>query len=293
MKPNFTTHNDALFGVLSPFVIAPRASLSALDLTPFGLPTRWHMDPEVAANGEFFRLLQRLDQLTFGPEGMPMDRWVFYECAELPGAIYGFAMSDDALTDAEREALGVPDDYGGPVPFAMYIAIPMATAPGDRRRTFFGHNLASLNGVFPERRLRHLGSITKALALRAFRAERFYGATQWSSNALFIHTKFGPLELDSAYTPAHSLPATLTYAFDVDERSLRAAAGDPGVALVRPAPTRFVAADDLDALQALQMDIEAGQRWLITGPASEVDGRRVHPLARLSEAVTGPASRGY
>lgn len=66
MKPTFPTHNDALFGVLSPFV-SRRTSLAALDLTPFGLPTRWHMDPEVAADGEFFRLLQRLDQLTLGP----------------------------------------------------------------------------------------------------------------------------------------------------------------------------------------------------------------------------------
>jgi hypothetical protein len=71
-RPSFQTHNDALFDVLSPFIVAPATALTHLDPAPFGLVTRWHIDPLVAANGPFFELLQRLDQLTFGPEGMPM-----------------------------------------------------------------------------------------------------------------------------------------------------------------------------------------------------------------------------
>ncbi len=277
MKPAFTTHNDGLFTQLSPFLVAPAHALPYLDTAPFGLPTRWHIDPFVAANGPFFRLLQRLDQLTFGPEGMPMDRWVFYECAEVPGAIYGFALPAAELSSDERSAMQVPAGYDGPVPFAMYIAIPMR-APGPRR-TWFGHNLASLNRVFPERRLNHLGSIAKSFALKAFRAERFYGATQWSSAALFIHTKFGPLELETAWTPAHSIHETLTYAFDVREQSLRAAAGDPASTLDRPEPGRFIAADDRAAMQDLQRAIEGGERFVLTGAAEVRDGVRHHPIA--------------
>jgi len=276
-RPSFATHNDALFATLSPFIIATPGALRQLDATPFGLATRWHIDPLVAANGPFFRLLQRLDQLTFGPEGMPMDRWVFYECAELPGAIYGFALPAGDLTEGERAAMLVPHDYAGPVPFAMYIAIPMRTATPSR--TFFGHNLASLNRAFPDRHLAHLGSITKALALKSFRAERFFGATQWSSAALFIHTKFGSLDLETAWTPAHSIPQTLTYAFDVTDDALRAAAGDPSVTLLRPPPDRFVAADDEAAMQSLQAAIEAGDRFVLTGPAEVRAGRRFHPIA--------------
>ncbi len=279
MRPRFPTHNDALFDVVSPFIVAPASALPALDPTPCGLTTRWHIDPLVAANGPFFRLLQRLDQLTFGPEGMPMDRWVFYECAELPGAIYGFALPADALSDDERQALRVPADYRGPVPLSMYIAIPMRTPPGSPR-TFFGHNLASLNRVFPTRALSHLGTLTKAFGLAAFRAERAFGATQWRSNALFIHTKFGPLELCTAWTEAHSIHETLTYACAIDERTLRSAAGDPSAAISRPAPERWLAADDGAAMRALHAAIERGERFVICGPAEERDGRRLHPIAR-------------
>jgi len=284
--PSFQTYNDALFLTLAPFIVATPGAFRAIDPAPFGLATRWHIDPLVMKNGAFFRLLQRLDQLTFGPAGMPMERWVFYEGAELPGAIYGLALEASALNAAERATLEVPPSYTGPVPFAMYIAIPMRTAVGPRRavcagrRTFFGHNLASLNRVFPERRLGHLGSITKALALAAFRVERQVGATQWASSALFIHTKFGPLELLTAWTPAHSISMTLTYAFDVTDRSLRAAAGDPSVVLARPEPDRFLVADDEVGMQALQAEIEAGQRFVLAGPSQLHEGRRRHPISR-------------
>lgn len=284
MRPSFPTSNDAIFDTLSPFIITPAGALDAVDAAPFGLTTRWHIDPLVAANGPFFRLLQRLDQLTFGPEGMPMDRWVFYECAELPGAIYGFALPARELSADERQAMQVPDGYVGPVPLSMYIAIPMRTAAG-APRTFFGHNLASLNRVFPERGLRHLGSITKALALGAFRAERSYGATQWASMALFIHTKFGPLELATAWTPTHSFPETLTYRCEVDRLALRAAAGDPSAALPRPNAERYLRFDDAAGMQSLQRAIESGRRFVICGRAEvREDGQRYHPIAEIDQS---------
>ena len=63
--------------------------------------------------------------------------------------------------------------------------------------------------------------------MKALRVRRLYGATQWASAALFIHTKFDPLELVTAYTPAHPEAEALTYAVDATDESLRATLGAP------------------------------------------------------------------
>lgn len=275
-----TTRNDSILAQLSPFVVTTSANRFALDEAPFGIATRWFVDPHHTRWGTFFDLLQRLDALTFGPEGMPMDKWVFYNCAELPGFIYGFALEAGQLSPTERELMGVPANWTGPVPFSMYIAIPMHE-PG----AWFGHNLASLNRTFPHRRFDGLGTITKAIALAAFRVERFYGATQWLSNALHIHTRFGPLDLYTAYTPAHSMAETLTYGFTVTSEKLRYAAGDPSATLVVPEPDIALDARDVDAMKALQVRIEAGERFTLVGPPSTRGQQVVHPIQTVAPAA--------
>ena len=271
----FTTRNDRILQSLETFVVTTRENQPALNLEPFGLPTRWLIDPTRRASGTFLDLLQRLDALTFGPEGMPMDKWVFYDCAELPGFIYGFALESGRLSSAERELFGCPPGYGGPVPFSMYIAIPMFE-PG----AWFGHNLASLNATFPHRNLGGLGSITKSFALKAFGVSSFFGATQWLSKALYIHTKFGPLDITTAYTPAHSIPETLTYGFEVTDTALRAACGDPSVQIARPTPDVHLNAQDVEAMKRIQADIEAGARYVMVGAPSVQGGENVHRLTR-------------
>jgi hypothetical protein len=280
MKLPFRTHNDALFEQLDTFLVAPGEQLEAAELAPFGLPVRWHVDPMHMRHAGFFALLQRLDALTFGTVGMPMEKWVFYDCSELPGFIYGFALEASRLQPEERALFAVPDGYVGPVPLSMYIAIPMRE-PG----AWFGHNLASLNRQLPARGLAQLGTITKAMALKAMKAERNVGVTQWTSPALHVHTRFGPLTLETAWTPVHSFPASLTYAFDIDEQVLRAALGDPEARLARPAPTRWVDVADHGALQALQAELEDGLAIAIAAaPRDEPSadggaGRRRVPLA--------------
>jgi len=270
------TRNDAILATLSPFVVATEQNRLMLDPAPFGLATRWFVNPHHARWSTFFELLQRLDALTFGPEGMPMDKWVFYNCAELPGFIYGFALDASEMSANERELMGVPADWDGPVPFSMYIAIPMHE-PG----AWFGHNLASLNRTFPHRRFDGLGTLTKSIALQAFKVERFYGATQWLSNALYIHTRFGPLDLYTTYTPAHSMAETLTYGFTVTEEKLRYAMGDPTATLDFPEPDIALDARDVVTMQALQERIEAGERYALVGPPSTQGQRVVHPIRSL------------
>ena len=272
-RPALRTRNDAIIERYSTFIVSTEDHLPYLDTAPFGLDLRWHIDPIRMASATFLDFLQRLDALTFGPEGMPMDKWVFYDCAELPGYIYGFATEASDLTAHEREVFAVPASYDGPVPLSMYIAIPMHD-----RGAWFGHNLASLNRTFPERRLQGLGTMTKAIALRAFRVERFYGATQWTSKALYIHTKFGPIDLHTAWTPAHSIAATLTYGFDVDERCLRAAVGDPDAVMPRPEPDFWLDSRDEPGMQALQARIEGGERFVLCDGPSAQEGHAVHPI---------------
>lgn len=275
------TANPAILATYKTYVVALSENLAAFESAPFGIETEWHIDPTRLASATFLDLLQRLDALTFGPEGMPMAKWVFYNCAELPGFIYGFATPAHELSLHERDLFGVPSGYAGPVPISMYIAIPMYE-PG----AWFGHNLASLNRTLPDRGLHHLGSMTKAIALEAFKVERFFGATQWESDALFIHTKFGPLQLKTTYTPAHSLPETLTYAFDVSAASLRAAAGDSQTVLPRPDADIFLDAADVDGMRRIQAEIEAGATFELVGPPRAIAGRRVHPIVRTSRAVS-------
>jgi hypothetical protein len=272
------TRNDAVLADLTPFLVATPRHRELLDLAPYGLtiPEQNYIDPTHVRWERFLLLLQTLDQLTFGPEGMPMPRWVFYDCAEIPGAIFGFARDIAALAQPVRDALGLRPGETGLMPFSMYIAIPIRP-PG----VWFGHNLASLNPTFPALGLRGLASITKALGLKVFRCEQQIGATQWDSDALHIHTRFGPLDLLSAWTPAHSEAATLTYGLTVTDEAIRQALGDPQVSLPYPAADFEIEAGDEAAMQALQLRIEAGEKFVVAGPPRRHGRHRRVPVAKV------------
>ncbi len=263
---------------LEPFLVTTPFNARPLDKAPFGvrIPPAHVFDPLRVENEPFLGLLQTLDGRTFGPEGMPMDRWVFYDCCYMPGAIFGFGKRARDLDPRSRAILEVPADYLGLVPLAMYIAIPMAS-PG----AWMGHNLASIGPQLEDPAYRGLGTLAKTVGLRCFRTRSFFGATQWDSKALFIHVKFGPLDLVTAYTPAHSESRTLTYAFDVTDRALMAAVGDPSCAFDRPAPDAWIHCHDDAAMIALEDRIEAGEAWVIPGPPRmESDGTMSVPIAR-------------
>ena len=280
----FPVRNPKLLDEFTPYLVATPFNLPSLDLAPFGVPVPPEniIDPLRLESEVFLRLLHRLDGLTFGPEGMPMPRWVFFDCSELPGAIYGLARPAATLWPKARELFKVPADYDGLVPVSMYVAIPMYR-PG----IWFGHNLSSLAPVFERAGvtdidLRGLGSLTKGLALKCFRVQEFWGATQWLSKALYIHVKFGALDLQTAYTPAHSEHETLTYGFRVTDNALRASMGDTGIALERPPATFWLEARDVPGMKALQDRIEAGERFVIPdAPRATPDGDVLVPITRV------------
>jgi hypothetical protein len=272
--------NDRLLCDLEPFVVAAPEHLASFDLAPFGLAIApdARIDPLLVASAPFLELLVRLDAVTFGPEGMPMPRWLFLDGAGLPGAVVGLARRASAVEDEARVLLRVPDAHTGLVPHAMYIAVPAAEAS-----TWVGHNLASVAEHLPGRNLAGLGRLTKALALRVLRASAQVGATQWASRALHVHARLGPLELLTAWTPAHGGPATLTYRASIDDASLRRLAGEASIAIADPAPDRWIDSADPAAMQELQDRLEAGDRFCIAGrPEPIAPGRQRVPVAQIT-----------
>jgi hypothetical protein len=275
----FHTSNDALLETLVPFVVATPMSRAELDLAPFGLNIAQVINPLHLDSEPFLARLQRLDALGFGPEGLPMPRWVFFDCAELPSAIFGFARPIEEASSHVRTLFELEAGATGYIPYAMYAALPMFHAGH-----WFGHNLCTLaqsSDATDDPPLRGLGSITKALGLQVLGVTRLFGATQWASRSLFVHSKFGPMELKTAYTPAHTEPETLTYVFDVTEDTIRAAMGDRTVVLPRPEPTEWLDSDDVEGMMRLQDRIESGARYVITGPPLREGERNRVPLARM------------
>lgn len=254
--------NKALLTRLRPFVVAIPEHQRQFDAEALGLQSRateW-LDPLRLSSVPTLELLRRLDGATFGPEGMPMPRWVFFDGAELPGGIVGFGADASSLAASTRALLRVEDGHTGLVPLSMFIAIP-THEPG----TWMAHNLASLAPQVPDEGLDGLGGLTKAYGLAVYRAKRQIGATQWNSSALSIHTRLGPLELLSAWTPAHSEPWTLTYGVDVTQGALLNLARDLEGAVDTPSPELWVDSRDHSAQVELQVRIEAGERFQIVG----------------------------
>jgi hypothetical protein len=251
---------ETILSKLQPYLVCTPYNRPFLDTAPYGaqIPEANIINPLIVGSETFLDLLQIMDALTFGPEGMPMSRWVFYDGSELPGGIFGFGMPASDVDAEIRKSYHIPDDYEGLVPFSMYIAIPTP-----EKDTWFGHNLASLNPVFPDLGLSGLGTVTKSLGLKAFGCDIQVGATQWDSSALFIHTRFGPLELETAFTPAHSEIMTLTYIARCTDNNLKAALGDPGAHQVRPEADLWIRSDRPDDARALHLRIEAGEKFCV------------------------------
>ena len=99
---------------------------------------------------------------------------------------------------------------------------------------------------------------------------------------MFIHAKFGPLKLHTTYTPAHSIPETLTYGFDVNDQVIRAAMGDPSVTLERPETTMTLSSDDVDGMKRLQANIQAGAQYILVGAPRFNGEEMLHDIHEVS-----------
>jgi hypothetical protein len=173
-----------------------------------------------------------LEERAFGPSNMAMPRWVFYDCAVMPGFVAGFAARASSLSPEVRHILD-PKKYpatgttitGSPyltgvdslddmdwVPLSLFIIIPTM-----HKGEWVAHNLCSVNSLVAEdQRYYGLGFLSKAFGLWYANVDQCSGMTQWGSPALKLHSHYGHLEVIGAYAPVHSHAKTITYRVQVN-----------------------------------------------------------------------------
>jgi hypothetical protein len=153
-----------------------------------------------------------LETKAFGPSNMAMPRWVFYDCAIVPGFVAGFAHRTEALPESIRRVLVVEegDEW---TPLSLFIIIPTMSGTGE----WVAHNLCSVNSLLAkEDQFYGIGFLSKAFGLWYANVRTCCGMTQWLSPSVRLHAHFGDFEVLTAYTPVHSYSRTLTYRVKVD-----------------------------------------------------------------------------
>jgi hypothetical protein len=101
---------------------------------------------------------------------------------------------------------------------------------------------------------------------------------QWRAPELRGHARLAPLEVLSAFTPAHTLPRSLVFRADIDESRIVQSLTQR----VIPAHGEQLDCDDEAELRALQARIEAGARIQVTGPPVVHQARTWVPLEEVS-----------
>ena len=240
------------------FLISYPANWASLDLSPFGLeiPVERRYTATSLQSRDVVNGLHYLDATTFGDQDMLMPRWVLFDCGEFPGIVYGFGRRAKDLPERIRRHYHVLDRDDAFVPLTMWVAIRCA-----EEGAWFGHNLSSANLLLEGAdALPGLATLTKAMGMRLTRATKQYGATQWDSDSVALHLRYGEMNLLSAFTPAHTHEETLSYLIEVDERRLW---GCLQAGWKRPeiATDRTLDAGDRPAILALHEAIERGEKW--------------------------------
>lgn len=263
-----------------PYLIARPPVMEDADRSPFRIPIPDEniFDPQRMAGRVFINMVKHLDEMAYGPLGLSMPSWVFYDCAVMPGAIFGFARRAADLPRWIRQVLKVPSGYEGLVPLSMFISIPMADRKGQ-----LAYTLCSINQVAPGAAPEGLWRVTLALGTRCLGVSEMVGTCQWRSPRLGLYAGLGPLQLLTAWTPAHDNYATCTFRVRTDAtaraRLLRGdMVGAEGI-------DHYLDADDVGALQDLQDQIEAGTAVAVVGPA-EIRGSETRiPIQMRGEGM--------
>ena len=166
---------------------------------------------------KFADRILNLETKAFGPSGMEMPRWVFYDCAIVPGFVAGFAARTSSLPEVTRKALSVDGEKAGLdeewTPLSLFIIIPTMSDKGE----WVAHNLCSVNSILPkELQYYGIGFLSKGFGLWYANVQRVCGMTQWTSPSVRLHAHYGDFEVLTSYTPVHSYSHTLTYRVEVD-----------------------------------------------------------------------------
>lgn len=166
----------------------------------------------------FAECIYYLEEAAFGT-AMAMPRWVFYDCAVIPGFVAGYAIRTEALRNNPKwksVSEVIPSEWDRDwTPLSLFIIIP-TVAKGQ----WVAHNLCSVNSLIGKNNQFYgLGFLSKAFGLWYANVERCLGITQWGSVSVKLHSHYGHFQVVTAYTPIHTKANTLTYELDVNTNS--------------------------------------------------------------------------
>ncbi|MCA9524021.1 MAG: hypothetical protein KC609_23805, partial [Myxococcales bacterium] len=189
-----------------------RHAFNTRDIFGYQIADELVFDPQRLQNRVFLQVLDRLNILNFGPAGLDMPQWAFYDCAVMPGIVFGFAARSHAFPEWVYRAFEIPVDYQGYIPLSMHQAIPLVD-----RRSWLGYTISGIRevswGIGPP----GLNSLTLIMAAKGLGISYLYSVNQWGSTKLDQFVQLGPLELLTAYTPAHTEPRTMTFRIAIDD----------------------------------------------------------------------------
>lgn len=267
-------YNEILNSV-EPYLIGNPSSFENYNLNALGkkiLPTNL-MSCLKTETLDFFKLVHKLDAITFGDQGMGMDKWVFFDCSAMPAGIFGFAISKNKAPKSLINLFNISDDYVGLIPITMYMAIPTS-----HKGRWFGHNLSSL-GKELDQSFKGLGLLTKAYACQVFRIEQCYGATQWGSPALEIHTQLSDMKLEASFLPVHTHKHSLCYLSDYSSENIKIALS--GNKREASQYDFLLESTDHNRQIELQKEIEIGSKFSIVGRPIHKDDKIFYPIRAI------------
>jgi hypothetical protein len=160
---------------------------------------------------EFADAVLKIEWKSFGHQDLAIPKWVFYDCAAMPGFIAGFAGRTDKIPKIILDELGYSAKNEW-CPLSLFIIIPTM-----HKGEWVAYDLCAVNSFLPkEQQYYGLGFLSKAFALWYANVDQCSGMTQWGSPSLKLHSHYGHLELIGAYAPLHTHAKTMTYRCEVN-----------------------------------------------------------------------------
>ncbi|MBC7465329.1 MAG: hypothetical protein H7256_05000 [Bdellovibrio sp.] len=159
----------------------------------------------------FAEAIYQIEWKAFGTQDLAIPRWVFYDCAAMPGFVAGFAGRTSKLPQKVKTLLNFSDENEW-CPLSLFIIIPTM-----HKGEWVAYDLCSVNSLLPKQEQYYgLGFLSKAFALWYANVNQCSGMTQWSSPSLKLHSNYGHLEMIGSYAPVHTHAKTMTYRCEVN-----------------------------------------------------------------------------
>jgi hypothetical protein len=159
----------------------------------------------------FANAIYQIEWKAFGHQDLAIPRWVFYDCAAMPGFIAGYAGRTKKMPKKILNILNYSEENEW-CPLSLFIIIPTM-----HKGEWVAYDLCSINSLLAkEEQFYALGFMSKAFALWYANVAQCSGMTQWGSPSLKLHANYGHMEMIGAYAPLHTHAKTMTYRCEVN-----------------------------------------------------------------------------